>query len=116
MSRKCSLLTYNTKRENFESVYERNKFYRGLFGYTQTVKRNGKVYEYDKEGILDEVPNVRIDDSVFIIPQEQIGPVKEYLMDWTGKVSHHVFTVIVEEKEILEEIRTENDDTKGELE
>lgn len=110
--KEASLLTYNTHREEFESVYERNKFYRGLFGYRQTVKKNGKKYEYEKEGLMDRIPNARIDDSVFIIGNRKIGEVEEYFLEWGEKVSHHVFKVLVEDKKIIDQIKDDNEDEK----
>jgi len=107
-SEKAALLTYNTNREYFDSVYERNKFYRGLFGYRQTVKKNGKTYEYEKEGLMDKVPNTRIDDSVFIFAKTYTGKVEDYFQKWENKVSHHIFTVLVKEKHILDKIKQED--------
>jgi hypothetical protein len=115
MPRDCSLVTYNTRRENFESVYERNKFYRGLFGYKQTVKRNGKTYEYEKDGIMDEIPHARIDDSVFIVPEGEEEKMREYFLEWSEKVSHHIFTVTVEDEDLIERIESEDNNTTGEL-
>ncbi|MFB6191376.1 MAG: hypothetical protein ABEJ64_03020 [Candidatus Nanohaloarchaea archaeon] len=105
----AALLTYNTRREKFDSVYERNKFYRGLFGYRQTVKKNGKKYEYEKDGLMDRLPNVRIDDSVFIMEKDAVPDVEEYFSDWGDKVSYHVFTVVLEDENIRDEIK---DDTR----
>ena len=114
MSRKeeASLLTYNTHRDKFESVYERNKFYRGLFGYKQTVKKNGKKYEYEKDGLMDKIPNSRIDDSVFIIANNRVQKVENYFLEWGEKVSHHIFTVLIEDKNIIEQIKDDNEDEK----
>ena len=100
----AALVTYNTQRDKFESVYERNKFYRGLFGYTQTVKKNGKKYEYEKDGLMDEIANVRIDDSVFIVSKESLGQLKEYFEEWGSKVSYHVFTVLLDKKDIIDQL------------
>jgi hypothetical protein len=108
---RADLLTYNTRRDRFESVYERNKFYRGLFGYKQTVKKNGKKYEYEKEGLMDEIPNSRIDDSVFILAKKFTPRVINYFEDWGEKVSHHVFTVVVEDEKIIEKIRGDQEST-----
>ncbi len=105
MSGKAALLTYDTKRERFNSVYERNKFYRGLFGYKQTVKKNGKKYEYEKDGLMDEVPNVRIDDSVFILARSSIEDIEEYFEEWGRKVEYRIFTVLIEDNSILEKIK-----------
>ena len=107
--KKATLLTYNTHREHFESVYERNKFYRGLFGYKQTVKKNGKKYEYEKDGLMDEIPNCRIDNSVFIIAENNVGKVKEYLKGWNEKVSFNVFTVLIKDEKIIDKIQDQGD-------
>ena len=104
----ASLVTYNTKREKFESMYERNQFYRGLFGYKQTVKRNGKEYKYEKDGLMDEIPNIRIDDSVFIIAKSNTDRIRDYFNEWENKISHHIFTVLIEEKHIIKQIRSDN--------
>lgn len=109
---KASIVTYNTKREEFESMYERNQFYRGLFGYKQTVKRNGKEYKYEKEGLMDKIPNMRIDDSVFIISQNNTDRIREYFHEWDNKISHHIFTVLISEKQILNKIRGDNNDDR----
>jgi len=110
MSEPASLLTYSTEKKNFDSVYERNKFYRGLFGYKQTVKKNGKKYEYDKDGLMDEIPNIRIDDSVFIIAKKRTSDVREYFTKWEPKISYHIFTVMIDDKDILERIQKEPED------
>ncbi|MFP4038777.1 MAG: hypothetical protein ACLFTA_03265 [Candidatus Nanohaloarchaea archaeon] len=100
--RPASLLTYKTHREKFKSMYERNQFYRGLFGYKQTVKKNGKKYEYEKDGLMDEVPNVRIDDSVFIVAKEACEKVDVYFQEWGEKVTHHIFKVIIDKPDLIE--------------
>lgn len=105
----ASLLTYSTEKKNFDSVYERNKFYRGLFGYKQTVKKNGKTYEYDKDGLMDRIPNLRIDDSVFIIAKKRTDEVRKYFVEWEPKVSYHIFTVLIEEQDIMEKIQEDSD-------
>lgn len=103
----AALLTYNTRKEHFESVYERNKFYRGLFGYKQTVKKNGKVYEYEKDGLMDEIPNKRIDDSVFIIATVYQDKVKEFFTGWDNKVSYHMFKVMIDDQDIIDHIKSD---------
>jgi hypothetical protein len=107
--KKATLITYNTHREHFKSVYERNKFYRGLFGYKQTVKKNGKKYEYEKDGLMDELPNCRIDDSVFIISKQNVAQLKQYFNEWENKVSYHTFTVLIEDEQILDQIEEQGD-------
>lgn len=101
----ASLLTYDTRRKKFDSVYERNKFYRGLFGYKQTVKKNGKEYNYEKKGLMDRIPCIRIDDSVFIMANDCTPQVEDYFSDWGEKVSYHIFKVIIQDREILDRIK-----------
>lgn len=105
MPEEASLLTYDTDSKKFDSVYERNKFYRGLFGYTQTVKKNGKQYRYEKEGLLDEIPSVRIDDSVFILANTRLREVKDYFSSWGDKVTYRIFTVVLEDQDIINRIQ-----------
>ena len=102
------LLSYSTEREEFESMYERNQFYRGLFGYTQTVKRNGKEYEYEKDGLMDEIPNVRIDDSVFLFASGDRDRVEAYFVEWGEKVTHHIFKVVLEKESLIEQLQGES--------
>lgn len=109
-SEKAILITYNTRKEKFDSVYERNKFYRGLFGYKQTVKKNGKTYQYEKDGLMDQVPNSRIDDSVFIVAEENVSSIQEYFQGWGDKISHHCFQVILEDSEIIDQIKGDTHD------
>jgi hypothetical protein len=71
------------------------------------VKKNGKEYEYEKDGLMDEIPNVRIDDSVFIIMQNHKGRVNEYFTDWGEKVTHHIFKVIIDDKNVIKELEGE---------
>jgi hypothetical protein len=105
----ASLLTYDTKRKKFDSVYQRNKFYRGLFGYKQTVKKNSKKYEYEKDGVMDKIPSIRIDDSVFILAREHTERVEDYFSNWGDKVTHHIFTVMIDDPDIIEKLHTKGD-------
>ncbi|MFB6190240.1 MAG: hypothetical protein ABEJ91_01580, partial [Candidatus Nanohaloarchaea archaeon] len=77
--------------------------------YRQTVKKNGKKYEYEKDGLMDRIPNARIDDSVFIMKEKAVPEVREYFSKWGDKVSYHVFTVVLEDESILDRIK---DDTR----
>lgn len=101
----AALLTYDTHSSKFDSVYERNKFYRGLFGYKQTVTKNGKEYNYEKGGLMDEISCIRIDDSVFIFGKKNQEKVEKYFSDWGEKVTHRIFTVIVEDPQLIEKLR-----------
>lgn len=96
--KKVVLVTYDTQKENFKSLYDRNKFYRKLFGYKQKVKKNDKYYEYEKDGIVDEIPCLRIEDSVFLIPEENYPQLEKYLKKWENKVNYQSFDILLKER------------------
>jgi hypothetical protein len=90
------LIAYDTDRDRFDSLYERNKFYRGLFGYKQTVRKDEKVYHYEKEGLLGKIPSIKVEDSVIIIAQRHRDRFIEYLDEWGGKVQYTTYPVILD--------------------
>lgn len=98
--RKAALISYDARSDQFDSMYERNKFYRGLFGYKQTVRRNDKVYHYDKDGLLDEVPHIKVEDSVFIIGREHLNKFRTYFTQWSGKVDVQTFKITLDDTRI----------------
>lgn len=102
------LLTYDTERERFASRSERNKFYRGLYGFEQTVEQNNKVYHYEKEGVLDAVPHAKIADATFIIPATEASPVKQYFKTWAGKVNYHTYSIHLTKTEWDKLMRTQS--------
>lgn len=97
---KAVLISYDARSDRFDSMYERNKFYRGLFGYKQTVRRNDKVYHYEKGGLLDEVPHIKVEDSVFIIRRTHVEKFQTYFQEWSGKVEVQTFNIKLEDKRI----------------
>lgn len=106
-TKRAVLISYDTKKKRFKSLYERNKFYRGLFGFKQTVKKNGKKYKYSKEGLLDEIPHIKVEDSVFIVSKKHLKKLINYFEEWKGKVSYDTFKVILEEEDKWKEIEIE---------
>lgn len=94
------LIAYDAKSKQFDSMYERNKFYRGLFGYKQTVRRNDKVYRYEKGGLLDEVPHIKVEDSVFIVKRSHLNKFRTYFDQWSGKVEVQTFKIKLEDRSI----------------
>ncbi|MDY6771154.1 MAG: hypothetical protein SV186_04320 [Candidatus Nanohaloarchaea archaeon] len=95
----ATLIAYDTDRDQFSSLYERNKFYRGLFGYKQKVKKNGKVYRYEKQGLIGRVPNIKVEDSVIIVADRYVDRFIDYLDDWQGKVDYTTFRVMLDDED-----------------
>lgn len=96
------LISFDTNIEKFESAYERNKFFSELHGRKQIVVKQGKRYEYRREGILDEIPNLRVDNSIFIIMQEHMKMMERFFGEWQDKVMFKSFPVLLNNKEMKE--------------
>ncbi len=94
------LISFNTKSEKFDSAYERNKFYRKLYGFKQVVKKEKKTYTYRKEGLLDEMPHMKIADSTFVIARDHINQIRRFFSDWEDKVMWKTLKVLLDEEEI----------------
>lgn len=99
MSNRALLVSYDTNRDRFDSLYERNKFFRGLFGYRQTVTENGKTYRYEKEGLLSTIPTIKVEDSVIILQDTDADALIEYLDGWGNKVEYRTFTVLLDDED-----------------
>lgn len=93
------MYAYDAKGKRFDSRSERNKFYRGLFGYKQTVRRNNKVYRYEKPGLLGTIPHIKVEDSVFIVHRGRRQPFTQYFSSWAGKVDVKTFNMILEDND-----------------
>ncbi len=93
----AALVSFCVDSDKFPSNYRRNKFYRGLYGWKQKVRRGGKEYVYDRKGILDRIPSIKVDKSVYIVPIEMVGRVIKYLDSWEDKVDYKIFKVLLEE-------------------
>ena len=104
--KKAVLICFNVKSEKFESHYERNKFFRGLYGWKQIItkkivrkkpKIEKKVYTYRREGLLDEMPHRKVDQSSFIVPEDNFETIINFLEDWHDKVIWKSFKVLLDE-------------------
>jgi hypothetical protein len=119
--KKAVLICFSVKSGKFESHYERNKFFRGLYGWKQMIRKEivvegkkpktqEKVYTYRREGLLDEMPHIKVDQSSFIIPENNFEKIVRFFEEWHDKVIWKKFKVLLEEdfedffeKEIEEE-------------
>lgn len=106
------LISFNTQTQNFESVSERSKFFEKLHGRKQIIIREKKKYRYDRPGVLDEIPHIPVDNSVFIIMQEHMKQMEQFFNEWEDKVTVKSFPVLLdnEEMEKLQEIPTQEEE------
>lgn len=95
--KKAVLICFSVDSEKFESKYERNKFFRYLYGWKQIIRKEERVYSYERNGILNEIPHLKVDQSSFIIPENHIKKIVEFLKEWEDKVIWRMFKVILDE-------------------
>lgn len=93
------LISFDTVRENFVSVSERTKFYKELHGWKQTIVKESGRYEYNREGLLNEIPNIPVSNSVFIVAQENMKRMQEFFREWQNKVMFEMFPVLIDQKQ-----------------
>lgn len=93
------LVSFNTSIEKFESVSERSKFFEKLHGRKQVIIKEKKKYEYHRPGVLNEVPHIPVDDSVFIVAMEHMKRMEEFFNEWEDKVMFKTFPVLLDEEE-----------------
>ena len=93
------LISFDTVKEKFDSASERNRFYWKLYGRRQVVVRHSKRYVYQREGILEEIPHIKVADSVFIVAMEHMKRMMRFFDEWEDKVELKTFPVLLDEKE-----------------
>ena len=102
------IVTFSTKAEEFDSNYERNKFFRELHGWTQTVPHGDKKYTYHREGILNDIPHMKISDSVFAIQREHMRMMEAFFEQWRKKVEYNMIEVMMARQRFLNAARNNN--------
>jgi hypothetical protein len=96
--RRAVLITFSVKTNRFESNSERNKFYRELYGWKQIVKKEERRYIYKREGLLDEIPHIKVDKSMFIIMKRHMDMIRKFLEEWEEKIEWDMFDVLLDEE------------------
>ena len=96
MQKKAVLIAFSVQSKKFESNTERNKFFRMLYGWRQVVPKEKKEYVYQREGLLDEMPHVKVDQSSFIVPEEDSDRIFEFFDEWSDKVIWKNFKILLE--------------------
>lgn len=99
--RRAIIIRFCTRSEKFKSASERNTFFRGLYGWKQVVIKtsNGKRkrYEYYRQGVLDKIPHIRVDNSVFIVALKEMERMMNYFRKWSDKVEWNMRKIILED-------------------
>ncbi len=100
------LISFDTNTESFKSPYERNKFFSELHGRKQIVINQSGRYVYHRPGLMDEIPHIDVDRSVFIVAMEHMKRMEEFFHEWQKNVMFKTFPVLLsrEEAEELKEV------------
>ena len=94
------LITFHIDSEKFESPSERTKFFEKLYGRRQIIRKEKKVYEYHREGVLDTMNHIKVDNSVFIIAMQHMERMMRFFDEWEEKVMVNSFPVLLDKKQI----------------
>jgi hypothetical protein len=111
---KAVIISFGTRTERFESPTERNRFFRGLYGWEQVVPGERKSYHYRRPGLLDDVPHMKISDSVFMVAANHMKRVAEYFEQWNEKVEFEMLEVMLENQRIMRELCARKNDAMPE--
>lgn len=112
MEERGILVAFSIKAGKIKNNSEKSKFFKALYGWTQTVPKEKKTYSYYREGVLDEMPHVRVDQSSFIVPQESFDDIMDFFQGWHNKVMLKTFQVLLDDetKDIFDEFELEEDE------
>jgi len=110
MQKKAVLIAFSVQSQKFESNTQRNKFFRALYGWKQVVPKEKKEYVYQREGLLDEMPHVKVDQSSFIVPEENFDRIFEFFDEWSKKVIWRNFKVLLEDRDFEEMFEKEEEE------
>jgi hypothetical protein len=118
--KKAVLIAFSVQSSKFENSSERNKFFRMLYGWKQTIpneKNEKKDYVYQREGLLDEMPHVRVDQSSFIVPENNFDKIFEFFDEWSNKVIWKAFKVLMDKnlENIFEEFEEDEEESEEEI-
>ncbi len=90
------LISFSVKTQEFKTPSERTVFFRKLYGWKQVVPNENKTYEYERPGILNEIPHEKVDQSSFIVPEDHFGEIEKFFDEWHNKVILKTFKVLLD--------------------
>ncbi|MFC1455074.1 hypothetical protein ACFLQI_03240 [Candidatus Undinarchaeota archaeon] len=79
----ATLITYDLPSAKMSQA-EVTAFHRRLYGYTD-YSNHGK-YQYERKGLLSEIPHLNPSRSVVILPKHKTGDVLTFLYEYGAKV------------------------------
>lgn len=97
MEKKGVLIAFSIKTEKTNGS-EKTKFFKQLYGWTQSVPKENKTYTYERKGMLDEMPYVKVNQSSFIVPEDNFDRVFEFFEEWSNNVMWKNFKILLDEE------------------
>ena len=91
--KKAIMFTFSMKTSSVSNS-EKTKFFKELYGWTQTVPSGKKKYVYHREGVLEEIPHEKVDQSSFLVPEDRQEDIVDFFHDWSKKVMMRSFKVL----------------------
>lgn len=92
------LICFSIRSDKFESTYERNKFFRHLYGWKQIIIKQRHKYIYKREGLLDGIPHFKVDQSSFIVESDDFDKIVDFFKEWRDKVIWRNFKVLLDDE------------------
>lgn len=93
--RKGIIFTFSMKSARVSNS-EKTKFFKELYGWTQTVPGGKKKYVYHREGVLEDVPHEKVDQSSFLVPEDNADELMNFFDEWSKKVMFRTFKVLLD--------------------
>jgi hypothetical protein len=93
------LISFDTLKDKFDSASERNRFFWKLYGRKQVIIKQSGRYEYDREGLLEGIPHIKVASSVFIIAMNHLKEMMKFFDEWEDKIDLKTFPVLLDDEE-----------------
>lgn len=102
-NKRAVIISFCTRSKNSSLRVSAISFFRGLYGWKQVVTKNDRQYRYVREGVLSEMPHIKVDDSVFIVALKNMQKIIDYFDEWSNKVEWNMKRIILEDDEFGDE-------------
>ncbi len=102
--RKGVMFTFTMKSASVSNS-EKTKFFKELYGWTQTVPGGKKKYVYHREGVLEDMPHEKVGESSFLVPEQNAERMMEFFDEWGKKVMLRTFNVLLDNDDFFKGFR-----------
>ncbi len=102
--KRATLVSFSVRCDKCGAV-ERSRFFKALYGWEQRIPAEKKTYVYHREGLLDDMPHMKVGQSSFIVPDADFNKVVSFFEQWSNKIIWKTFKVMMDDEieEVFEE-------------